>query len=114
MVSGHHFARSGVSRDRIAHLRAQASSWQESELICRYCDAMEEAHGEDPQAAKWIEWAREFAGSIDPLRASPLMPDPPEETPEALQELLPDGWSVRGPEYGQYDPRGFRGSGRHP
>jgi hypothetical protein len=88
-----------VERDRITHLRSQASSWQESELISRYCDAMEEAHGEDPQAAKWIEWAREFAASIDPLRKPPSMPDPPEETPEALQELLPDGWSVQGPEF---------------
>jgi hypothetical protein len=94
-----------VEQGRIDELRAQVASWRESELIRRYCDAIEEAHGDDPQCTEWIGWARAFAAKVNPLRAAPSMPDPPEETPEALQELLPDGWCVRGPEYGQQYPR---------
>jgi hypothetical protein len=95
-----------VEQGRIVELRAQVASWQESELICRYCDAMEEAHGGDPRCIEWIGWARAFAAKLNPLRETPSMPDPPEETLEALQEFLPDGWSARGPEYGQQYPWG--------
>jgi len=102
-----------AERGRVTHLRAQAAGWQESELIYRYCDAMEEAHGGNAQVAEWIEWARGFAASIDPLREPPLAPDPPEETPDALQEFMPDGWSAKGPEYRREDPRDYWGPGRH-
>jgi hypothetical protein len=95
-----------IEHGRIVELRAQVASWREAELICRYCDAMEKAHGGDPQSAAWIEWARAFAARLNPLRDVPSVPDPPEETPEALQEFLPEGWSARGPEYGRQYPRG--------
>lgn len=90
-----------VEQGRIVELRAQAARWQESELIHRYCDAMEETHGDDPQSIEWIEWARAFAANLSPLREVLSVPDPPEETPEALQEFLPDGWSAYGPDYGR-------------
>jgi hypothetical protein len=92
-----------VEQGRIVELRAQVASWQESELIRRYCDAMEEAHGSDPE---WIGWARAFAAKLNPLREAPSMPDPPEETPEVLQGFLPDGWSAYGPEHSQQRPWG--------
>lgn len=95
-----------VEQGRVADLRTQVANWQESELLRRYCDAMEEAHGSDQRSIEWIEWARAFAARLDPLREAPTMPDPPEETLEALQEFLPDGWSVRGPDYGHQVPRG--------
>jgi hypothetical protein len=44
-----------VEQGRIVVLRAQVASWQESELIRRYCDAIEEAHGDDRQCIEWIE-----------------------------------------------------------
>jgi hypothetical protein len=100
-----------VEQGRIVELRAQVASWQESDLIRRYCDAMEEAHGDDPQCIEWIGWAREFAARLNPLREALSMPDPPEETLEALQEFLPDGWSARGPEYGHQYPWGLADSG---
>ena len=95
-----------VEQGRIVELRGQVANWQESELIRRYCDAMEEAYGGDSQSIKWIEWARAFAASLDPLCEAPSIPDPPEETPEALQEFFPDGWSVHGPDYGRQRPWG--------
>jgi hypothetical protein len=103
-----------AERGRVTQLRAQTADWQESELIYRYCDAMEETHGGNAQVAEWIEWARGFAASIDPLREPPLAPDPPEETPDVLQEFMPDGWSAQGPEYREEDPRDYWGRGRHP
>jgi hypothetical protein len=97
-----------VETQRAGLLRAQAAAWHEAELLRRYCDAMEVVHGENPESLKWIAWARDFAARLDPLREPPLMPEPPEETPEALQEHLPDGWSVHGPEYGRHHHPGYR------
>lgn len=100
-----------VEKSRIIELRGQIAKWEEAELVRRYCDAMERGHGGDPQCIEWIEWARAFAAKVNPLSTTPSMPELPEETPEALQEFLPDGWSVRGPEYGQqrpWDSRRFR------
>jgi hypothetical protein len=97
-----------VETQRAGLLRAQAAAWQEAELLRRYCDAMEAVHGESPETSEWIAWARDFAARLDPLREPPLMPEPPEETPEALQEHLPEGWSVHGPEYGRHHFPGYR------
>jgi hypothetical protein len=90
-----------VETRRAMVLRSQEQAWREAERLREYCDAMEAAHGGDPESAEWIAWARGFATRLDPLSEAPRMPEPPEETPEALQEHLPDGWSVRGPEYGR-------------
>ena len=97
-----------VETQRIGLLRAQAKAWKEADLLCRYCDAMDEAHGEHPESAEWIAWVRDFASRVDPLGEPPVMPDPPEETPEALQEHLPQGWSVYGPEYGRHHIPSYR------
>lgn len=91
-----------VEMQRAAQLRSQEQSWREAERLREYCDAMEAAHGDDPESAEWIAWARGFAARLDPLDKPPRMPEPPEETPEALREHLPDGWSVHGPEYGRH------------
>jgi hypothetical protein len=91
-----------VETQRAALLRAREKAWREAEHIREYCDAMELAYGDDPESAEWITWARRFAVRLDPLGEPPRMPEPPEETPEALQEHLPDGWSVHGSEYGRH------------
>lgn len=77
-----------------------AQAWNQADQLRRYCDALATAHGEDPNTAEWLEWAREYTARLDPLTTPPTMPDPPEETPEALQQHLPRGWSAHGPEHG--------------
>ena len=101
-----------VETQRAALLRSQEKAWREAERLREYCDAMEAAHGGSSGSAEWIAWARDFASRLDPLGEPPIMPEPPEETPEALQEHLPDGWSVRGPEYGRHYLPSHRGFGR--
>lgn len=95
-----------VETQRASLLRSQAKAWEEANLLRRYCDAMQDAYGDREESMSWISWAREFVSRLDPLREPPTMPEPPEETPEALQAHLPEGWSVHGPEYGR--PRGHR------
>lgn len=92
-----------------SHLRAQAEAWELAERLRCYCDALAEAHGDSPRTAGWIAWAREYA-RLDPLVAPQVMPEPPEETPEALQQHLPNGWSVYGSEHG-YRPRRYSSFG---
>jgi hypothetical protein len=58
-------------------------------------------------SASWLAWARSYAAQQDPLSKPPTMPQPPEATPGALQEHLPDGWSAYAPEHGHHPPRGF-------
>jgi hypothetical protein len=91
-----------IETQRAGLLRSQEKAWREAERLREYCEAIEAAHGDRPESAEWIAWARDYAARLDPLREPPVMPDPPEESPEALQEHLPDGWSVRGPEYGRH------------
>jgi hypothetical protein len=90
-----------VESQRAAVLRSQEQAWREAERLRKYCDAMEAAYGGHSESAEWIAWARDFASRLDPLSERPSMPEAPEETPEALQEHLPEGWSVDGPEYGR-------------
>jgi hypothetical protein len=86
-----------VEAHRAQRLEEQAVAWRQAELVRRYCDALEAAQGHDPHAAEWLAWARSHADSLDPLTKPPTMPEPPEATPEALQEHLPEGWSAHGP-----------------
>jgi hypothetical protein len=58
---------------------------------------MEEAYGNHPDNRAWIEWARDHAATLDPLREAPNEPNPVESTPEELQRHLPAGWRVEGP-----------------
>lgn len=97
-----------VETQRAVLLRSQEQAWREAERLREYCDAVEAVHGGNPESAEWIAWARDFATRVDPLSEPPVLPEPPEETPEALQEHLPDGWSVRGPEYGRNHLAGYR------
>lgn len=94
-----------VEAHRAAHLHAQADTWQQADRLRRYCDALEAAHGEHPDSATWLAWARQHAHRLDPLAAPPTTPEPPEATLEALQEHLPRGWSAYGPEHGHHAHR---------
>lgn len=89
-------------------LADEEQAWREAERLREYCDAMEAAYGEHPESAEWIAWARDFASSLDPTSERPSMPEPPDETPEALQEHLPEGWSAHGPEYGRAHTLAYR------
>jgi hypothetical protein len=89
-----------VETHRASQLRTQAEAWEQAGRLQRYCDALAAKYGDDPRTAEWIAWARAYAARLDPLREPPSMPEPPEETPSALQEHLPGGWSVYGPEHG--------------
>ena len=94
-----------VEAHRAAHLRAQADAWQQAMRLRRYCDALEAAHGDHPDSAPWLAWARQYAGRLDPLTEPPTMPEPPVATREALQEHLPHGWSASGPERSHHAQR---------
>jgi hypothetical protein len=87
---------------RVAHLRNQADAWEEAERLRRYCRAMEEAYGDHPDTGAWIDWVRNHAVTLDPLREAPTEPDPVESTPEELQRHLPAGWRVEGPTHHHY------------
>lgn len=88
--------------NRAADLRTQADAWQTAENLRRYCDAVEAARGHRVETAEWLEWARAYVGWLDPLSEPPALSEPPEATPDALQQHLPDGWSAQGPEYGHH------------
>jgi hypothetical protein len=87
---------------RLAHLRRQADAWEEADRLRRYCCAMEKAYGDHPDTGAWIEWVRNHAATLDPLREAPTEPDPVESTPEELQRYLPTGWRVEGPTHHRY------------
>ncbi|MFH9426602.1 hypothetical protein [Streptomyces sp. NPDC017529] len=100
-------AREQAVRERTAQaLREEAGRWQVSAALSAYCAALErrigELHGvvDEPtlsQARRWLEWARAYVRSIDPLRELPKMPDAREPTPEEFKPYL-RGWSPDGPE----------------
>jgi hypothetical protein len=91
-----------VESNRADQLLEQSNSWHRAEALRRYCDAMEIAHDDRAETVTWLAWARTYIQQLDPLSEAPAMPANPEATPEALQAHLPDGWSVRGPEYGRF------------
>jgi hypothetical protein len=86
-----------VETHRADQLHAQADAWQQADRLRRYCDALDAAHGDNAVTAEWLAWARAYAASLDPLTEPPTMPEPPEPSPEALQDHLPHGWSPHGP-----------------
>jgi len=100
-------AKEQAVREQLAQtLREEVGRWQESAALSAYCTALErrigELHGvvEEPalsQAQRWLEWARAYARSIDPLSELPKMPDVREPMPEELKAYL-RGWSPDGPE----------------
>lgn len=100
-------AKGQAVREQLAQaLRDEAGRWQESAALSAYCTALErrigELHGvvDGPtlsQARRWLEWARAYVRSIDPLSELPKTPDAREPTPEELKSYL-RGWSPDGPE----------------
>lgn len=87
-----------VEDGRTKHLRAHAAAWQEAEMLRRYCEALDAAYGDKPDAAEWLEWVRAHIIRLDPLTEPPTMPNVPEANPEALEPFLPEGWSPYGPD----------------
>ena len=83
---------------RVKLLRQRTASWSEAEDIRAYCNAVEGRHREalltEPEAARWVDFAREYA---DRLQRLPRMPADPELGPEDLKPYL-GGWSPYGPE----------------
>ncbi len=93
---------------RAKELRSQASAWSEARTLGAYCDAVEATHGDDPEARRWLEWARGFIEELDPLDKPPSLPEITEAPEDELQQYMPKGWSVQGPEHP--DPRKIRGT----
>ncbi|MFJ6128975.1 hypothetical protein ACIQKE_28260 [Streptomyces griseoviridis] len=100
-------AKEQAVREQLAQaLREEAARWQEAVALSAYCNALERRIGElndvedesalDP-ARLWLEWAREYVRSIDPLTPLPGLPHTHEPTREELKPLL-RGWSPDGPE----------------
>jgi hypothetical protein len=95
---------SNVYRPRARHrtpsvetLRRRVEAWEEAERTRAYCNAVEQRHGEeiasDPEAARWLQFARQHA---DRAQRLPRMPDDPELRFDDLKPFL-GGWSPHGP-----------------
>lgn len=93
-------------------LRGQAKDWHEARALSQYCDALERrlapsCGSTGPEAAsarQWLEWARAYVRSLDPLQALPGMPVTRDPEPEELKPYL-SGWNPRGPETHDYSWR---------
>ncbi len=96
-----------VEQHRAEHLGEQARAFAEIRRLRSYVEAMEAAYGDHEETASWLAWAQSYLDQRDPLGQPPVMPRPPEATPEALQPHLPAGWSAEGPHEGT---RRFPGS----
>ncbi|WP_240678048.1 hypothetical protein [Streptomyces griseoviridis] len=100
-------AKERAVREQLAQaLREEAARWQEAAALSAYCMALERRIGElngvvDESALGsarlWLEWAREYVRSIDPLTPLPELPHTREPTREELKPFL-RGWSPDGPE----------------
>ncbi|MFF7255910.1 hypothetical protein [Streptomyces microflavus] len=88
-------------------LREQAKDWHEARALSQYRDALERrlvasnASAEVVATRQWLEWARAYVRSLDPLRELPEMPATSAPEPEELKPYL-KGWSPRGPEAHDY------------
>ncbi|WP_327357662.1 hypothetical protein [Streptomyces sp. NBC_01304] len=101
-------AKKRAVRDQLGVLlRDQAGRWQEAAVLGAYCDALERCLAQLcgtadesalESAGRWLEWAREFTQSIDPLNRLPEIPTPREPTPDELKPHL-RGWSPYGSEH---------------
>ncbi|MFJ2595201.1 hypothetical protein [Streptomyces erythrochromogenes] len=86
-------------------LDEQAKEWHRARALSQYCDALERrlaasdgsAAPEAVSTLQWLEWARAYVGSLDPLRELPGMPTLHDPAVEELKPYL-TGWSLRGPE----------------
>lgn len=85
-------ARVETERHAVGRLEEQAASWHRAEQIRAYVVAAEQCAGPSPtqEQAEWAEWARAYAGRLDPLRPSPpSVLDTPEREiqPIAIRQL---------------------------
>ncbi|WP_405978174.1 hypothetical protein [Streptomyces sp. NBC_00158] len=79
-----------------AVLCEQAKDWHQVNELSRYCDALERrlaASGdsvapETVSSRQWLEWARAYVRSLDPLRELPGMPEPRDPEAEELKPYL--------------------------
>ncbi|MCP3759194.1 hypothetical protein [Streptomyces sp. TBY4] len=77
-------------------LREQANDWHQARALSQYCDALERridasCGSTAPEAVstwQWLEWARAYVSSLDPLRELPGMPVPRDLEPEELKPYL--------------------------
>ncbi|MFD7863687.1 hypothetical protein [Streptomyces sp. NPDC059783] len=100
-------AKEQAVREQLAQvLREQAGCWQEAAVLSAYCTALERRIGESDGAAdeqaldsarRWLQWARGYVRSTDPLSRLPEMPQTSEPTLEEIEPYL-RGWSPHGPE----------------
>ncbi|WP_259471828.1 hypothetical protein [Streptomyces shenzhenensis] len=100
-------AKEQAVREQLAQvLRGEAECWQEAAVLSACCTALEGRIGELDgavdesaldSARRWLDWAKGYARSIDPLSRLPEMPHTREPTPEELKPYL-KGWSPFGPE----------------
>jgi hypothetical protein len=87
-----------IEAHRAQVLRAQIAARHEAQVMRGYLTELEEAHGEAPASAEWIEWIRGFITRIDPLSTPPSMPDVLEPSREDLKPFLPAGVNPYGPD----------------
>lgn len=85
---------------RATVLRNDANAWSEAERMRAYCDAAETKHGNRPDTAEWLAWARAYAAALDPLTDAPTMPSLSEVTQAELESFLPEGWSAVAADHG--------------
>lgn len=85
-------------------LTGQVEKWREVAAIRDYArDLEQKALAEDDDAKRiaaleWIQWARDYADRIDPVKRRVRLPAPPETTHAALQPFM-GSWSAYGPEH---------------
>lgn len=85
-------------------LTGQVEKWREVAAIRDYARDLEQAALAEEDDAKrtaaleWIQWARDYADRIDPVKRRVRLPDPPETTYAALQPFM-GSWSAYGPEH---------------
>lgn len=79
-------------------LEAEVAAWRRSVEIRAYVDEMVCRFGEESETMRWVEWARTFADSVDPLSSGPKLPNPPDRVPASELQPFLDGWSAHGPE----------------
>lgn len=85
-------------------LTGQVEKWREVAAIRDYARDLEqralveEDDAKRTAAREWIQWARDYADRIDPVKRRVRLPDPPETTYAALQPFM-GSWSAYGPEH---------------
>jgi len=86
-----------IEHHHVETLRGRVDAWEEADRIRAYCDAVEQRHGEeiasDPEAARWLQFARQHA---DRAQRLPRTPADPELRSGDLTRFL-GGWSSHGP-----------------